>query len=404
MSDLLQRLRALRGEAPASEGSPPAPSASPASPRADYGPSAARLGAEVVNGPDGSHLLRRQSYGRDARHGSAPIGASGPAASVHPWFFPVQAHAVADGPVAFVDAETTGLAGGTGTYAFLVGVGTHGPDGFEVRQVLLPGPQHERSQLLAVAALLADAAAVVSYNGASFDLPLLRTRFALHDLPDPFAARPHLDLLPWARRLWRLLLPSCTLAEVERAVLQVRREHGDVPGAEVPARYRAFLRTSDAEGLRGVLAHNRDDVVALAALRARIEATLMWAAGADVSGPTHAVERYGIGRHLEATGRTEAALRCYRSAERDHPPAAWDAARLLRRSGRASEAVERWHRLAGDGDARAWIALAKHHEHRLRDPHGALRAVRHAERTGGARYDDLASRRARLEAKRDGPG
>ena len=105
----------------------------------------------------------------------------------------------------YLDTETTGLSGGTGTFAFLIGIGVHSESGFRVRQLMLPGPQHERSQLLAVSELAQGASAVVTYNGGSFDLPLLRSRFALNGLVDPLHGVPHLDLLTLSCRLWRSL-------------------------------------------------------------------------------------------------------------------------------------------------------------------------------------------------------
>jgi hypothetical protein len=293
----------------------------------------------------------------------------------------------------YVDTETTGLAGGTGTYAFLVGVGVHEEGGFVVDQVVLPGPEHERGYLIAVRERLAGAAAVVSYNGASFDLPLLRTRFALHGIDDPLAGVPHLDLLPLARRLWRDRLPDCRLGTIEEHVLGARRSARDVPGAEVPARYRAFLRSRDAHGLRGVLEHNRDDVVALSALRSWLELRSV----PGVSGDPDEVLAWA--RWWEAAGDSATALAHLAGIEDRHDDAAWHAGRLLRRAGRTDEALARWRRLADVDDARGWIELAKHHEHRTGDLSAALTAAEAAGRAGGAAYDDLERRLARLRAR-----
>ena len=368
------------------------------------------------------HLVRWARLGHGAVHGRSPLGGGG----LHPWlgrWASRSARAVSSGAaspltddrpkVVYLDTETTGLAGGTGTYAFLVGVGTHEADGFVVEQLFLPGPEHERVYLAALAERLGGATAIVSYNGASFDLPLVRTRFAMHGLPDPLDGVPHLDLLPLARRLWRRSLPDCTLGTVEREVLGARRSARDVPGAEVPARYLAFLRSRDARPLRGVLEHNQDDIVALAAMRSRIETLLAPEASTSVtawpdsarsetvrSETTRAtLEAHGLARWLEAIGEQEAALAGYLAVEERLADAAWDAARLLRRKRRFSEAAARWSRLAADGDARAWIELAKHREHRLGDVSGALDALEAARRCGGTRHDDLERRRARLLAR-----
>lgn len=390
MTDLLDRLRALRGETAAPE--------TPERPRADpryHGP-AAQLGAASVIASDGVHLRRRARLAPGARHGREPLGGAG----LHPWLArwasrsQEGASARPRGRVVYLDTETTGLAGGTGTYAFLVGLGVHDEDGFAVEQLFLPGPEHERAYLAALAERLAEAEAVVSYNGASFDLPLVRTRFAMHGLPDPLTGVRHLDLLPLARRLWRARLPDCTLGTVEREVLGATRSTRDVPGAEVPARYLAFLRSRDASPLRGVLEHNQDDIVALAAMRTRIERMLD--GDADAGEPD---ELHGLGRWLEALGEPDAALARFRAAEVGHPEAGWDAARLLRRAGRHDDAAARWTRLAAAGEARAWIELAKHREHRAGDFEGALVAVEAARRCGGAGLDDLERREARLRER-----
>jgi hypothetical protein len=389
VSDLRARLRALRGEAPPSEDA-----AAPVPLRdARYAGPAAQLGAEVVEGPDGVHLRVRKRWPRGARHGATPVGGPGLAAPLRRWAERNAAVRTADGPVVYVDTETTGLSGGTGTYAFLVGVGVHEGDAFVVDQVVLPGPEHERGYLAALQERLAGAAAVVSYNGASFDLPLLRTRFALHGLDDPLTGVPHLDLLPLARRLWRERLPDCRLGTIEEHVLGARRSGRDVPGAEVPARYRAFLRSRDALPLRGVMEHNRDDVVALSALRSLLEARAVPGGGHDPD------EALAWARWLEGAGDPAAALAHLAAVEAQHVEAAWLAGRLLRREGRTAEALVRWRRLADVGDPRGWIELAKHHEHRAGDLTAALEATEAARRAGGAAYDDLDRRRARLWAR-----
>src|SRR5690554_6593244 len=172
MSDLLKRLKALRGEtAPAAAGS--------VLTAGDAGleRSAAGLGAQVVEADSGVHFVRHVNLSGSARHGQAQLGAG----LLHPLLLR-QLGAEPGGRVLYLDTETTGLSGGIGTFAFLIGVGMHSAAGYSVRQLLLPGPEHERSQLLAFAGLTQGASAILTYNGGSFDLPLLRSRFALHGL------------------------------------------------------------------------------------------------------------------------------------------------------------------------------------------------------------------------------
>lgn len=171
----------------------------------------------------------------------------------------------------FLDTETTGLAGGTGTLPFLVGVGRFTAAGYLLRQLFIDSPAAERGQLDLLAEWLDDCSGLVTYNGRAFDWPLLRTRYLLNGLRPSFIERTpdHVDLLAWARRLWRHRLPSCSLAEVERGVLAVER-HGDIPGAEIPALYFAYLRGAPVtERLGRIFYHNEQDICSLPVLAAR---------------------------------------------------------------------------------------------------------------------------------------
>lgn len=372
----------------------------PGAVRGDLEQSAAGLEARVVEAAGGVHFVRDALLPPEALHGVAPLG--GP--ELHPLLLR-QAGGTGDAPagdadpgvdtggpgrVVYLDTETTGLAGGAGTLAFLIGVGRHSDAGFAVRQLFLPGPEHERSQLEALTELVAGATTVVTYNGASFDLPLLRSRFALNRLPDPLARVPHLDLLTVARRLWRETLPDCSLSTVERSILGARRSHDDIPGAEVPARYVAFLRRGDVAGLHGVLTHNRTDIVALAALRSRVERLL------DDPAAARPPEAHALGSWLERLGEDELALARYLEAARTRDDAAWHASLLLKRRGRHAEAADLWQQLGRRGRGAAWVELAKLQEHRLRDYGAALASVGAASECPDCDEADLNLRRLRL--------
>lgn len=353
---------------------------------------AAQLNARVIRSDDGVHFTMNMNWPVGAMHGTEPLGGS----DLHPLLLRQaggRPGSPSAGPVVYIDTETTGLAGGTGTFAFLIGIGLHVEQGFEVTQLFLPGPEHELSQLKAFAALVSTASAVVTYNGASFDLPLLRNRFALHDMPDPLAGVPHLDLLTVARRLWRESLPNCSLATVEQQVLGARRSHDDVPGFEVPARYFAFLRSHDAEGLRGVVQHNQTDIVALTALRTRVERLIVDPAVA------RAQETHALGLWMERLGEQELALGRYREAAPERQGAAWNASLLLKRLGRLEEAAELWRHLGEQGKAAAWVELAIAQEHRWHDYGAALECVEAAARCRDSEAFDLDKRRTRLERR-----
>lgn len=417
MTDLLGRLKALRGtvtptdateaERPGvdrpgrdadrgSGGSSGRDAGGPAS--GDLAYPAAQLDARIVRSQLGVHFVKHADLPADARHGNEPLGGGDLHELLHRQAGGVRVEGADDGttaarpggPVVYVDTETTGLAGGAGTFAFLIGVGRHEAQGFSVTQLFLPGPEHERSQLEALIELVAHASVVVTYNGGSFDLPLLRNRFALHDMPDPFLGTPHLDLLTVARRLWRHSLPDCSLATVEHHVLGAERDGSDVPGFEIPGIYNAFLRTRDAHDLRGVVQHNQSDIVALAALRSKVERLIQDPSEARGS------ESHAIARWLERLGERELALDRYKDPGAERGDAAWHASLLLKRLGRVDEAVEVWRRLGNQGRAAAWVQLAMVQEHRWRDLEGALASVEAAGHCRDARAFDLEKRRIRL--------
>jgi uncharacterized protein len=298
-----------------------------------------------------------------------------------------------DGRMLFLDLETTGIAGGAGTYAFLVGLAWYQDGCLRVRQFFLSNFAAERVLLEAVADVADLCGAVVTYNGKSFDLPLIETRFQLHRLETPFTGMPHVDMLHPARRLWRDD-DGGRLSVLEHTLCGHVRE-GDVPGFEIPSRYFHFVRTGDPRGLAAVMEHNRLDLVSLAMLTARASQLLE-------DGPATARtgrEALGMGRLYERAGMTDAARAAFlRAAEyRDAdtvmagPPRfvpglggtcptttvcaeAWRAyAVLSRRERRFADAAHGWRRILELGTCPAAIqreaseALAVHHEHRLRD-------------------------------------
>lgn len=165
----------------------------------------------------------------------------------------------------FFDTETTGLAGGTGTRAFMIGAAQWRGGAFDVRQLLLTTLAAERAMLAEFARWIESDTILASYNGKSYDTPLLRTRYRLARMRDPMAALDHIDLLYPSRRRWRGVFENCRLATIERRVLKIVRED-DLPGSEAPAAWLTYLRGGPAHNLRRVAAHNHQDVVSLARL------------------------------------------------------------------------------------------------------------------------------------------
>jgi len=311
----------------------------------------------------------------------------------------------------FFDLETTGLNGGAGTYAFLVGSAWFDNQGaFRTRQYLLCRGGDEVALLAAVESGLAESGTLVTFNGKSFDAPLLETRCLFHRR-DWFGSRlPHLDVLHPARQLWGDPSTGCSLTQLERQLLGVRRA-GDLPGFEAPARYFQFIRSGDASLLAAVVEHNRADMLALAAVTARLFALVR-------RGPCAALtprEALGLGRLYARTGRHDEALAAFERAVAlmDGGAPAFLAAEALRalalayrRLRRYDAAAACWQRLLNrgcDGAARreACEALAIHHEHRVRDLAAARTfALRSLESAPRERWEDAVRHRlARIERK-----
>lgn len=314
--------------------------------------------------------------------------------------------------VVYVDLETTGLSGGAGTVPFLVGVGEWTDEGFVTVQFLLPGYAAERSMLEAVNLYLAGVAVLVTFNGRTFDVPVMEMRGEFHRIPQDVCALPHLDMLPAARRLWRIGDEgerSCRLTHLEESVLGFGRV-GDVPGFEIPGRYFAFVRGGGGHLLAPVLLHNRLDLMSLAALTARAQGLLE--TGRDE--PPCTAEAWGLGTLFERDGQADAALRCYRQVIGDRyqsiearRTAGRALARLLRRQRRFDEAAVAWRELLRLGGhplqmREAREALAIHHEHRVRDlsearrwaEAGATHAIGSVERAAFDRRIDRIARKA----------
>jgi len=270
-----------------------------------------------------------------------------------------------DADLVCLDTETSGLAGGTGTWAFVTGFLRGAGGGWRLRQYLLTRLDAESAYLAAIASELEGAALLVSYNGLSFDIPLLATRFRLAGQADPLPALPHLDLLRPVRRAYGRVWPDCRLASVERRLLGFQRRD-DLPGSEAPAAWLAWLRGGAVAPLNGVLRHNRWDLLSLAALVPRLAEVFGDPAGFDAD--VRAVAAYH-----KAQGRSEQALRLlHAERQRLDPAGLLDLARLHRRRGDWDQARAIWEQLTAAGDAEARAELAKYHEHRTGDLQRAL--------------------------------
>lgn len=269
----------------------------------------------------------------------------------------------------FMDTETTGLAGGTGTLVFLLGLGRIEDGALTLRQFFLTGFSGEKALLHAAREWLPYEGCLVTFNGKCFDAPLLAARYRLAAQEDPFSDLRHLDLLYPIRRAFGRSWADCRLQTAEQRLLSFIRS-GDIPGWEVPACWFEFVRAGLTERLPAILEHNRWDLVSLAALLpvlARLH-EMPDQADADV---------LAIARNRMRQGDETAACRqLHAQQHRLNEVGLLELARLHRRRGEWQEAVALWERLAEAGCAQALEHLAKYHEHTRRDHVQALEYTR----------------------------
>ncbi len=307
--------------------------------------------------------------------------------------------------IGWLDTETTGLAGGTGTYVFLIGIGTIEDGAFFVTQYFLADLGAEAAMLEAVGEHLRRLDALVTFNGTRFDLPLLQTRFLL-SRRESLEERPHLDLMTTARRLWYRPLGGYSLARLEQMVLGVQR-YMDAPGWLIPSMYVSYLRSGDTTEVEPVFAHNAQDLLSLLALHGT--------AGELVNNPRSAavtVDWFGLGRLLDQRSDRDAALCCYEAnlAGEDQPAArrktALALARHYRRRGDGRRLVALWQGELEAGMIAAWEVLerlAMVWEWQMKDPARALAlaqdALAHVDGSEQRSSERLRHRCARLRHK-----
>jgi hypothetical protein len=304
------------------------------------------------------------------------------------------------GSVAYVDTETTGLTGGSGTYVFAAAVARPIDCGLRVAQFFLPQPGMEPAFLHALREEIDAADGIATFNGGSFDLPVLRTRWVMARMPGEFAFPPHVDLLTLVRALYRHRLESCTLRQVEERLLGYERDD-PLPSALVPEAYFDYLRAGAHRFLEAALEHNRLDVISLVHLHSRLLLRL----GGDETG-MDAADWLALGRHRFRRGARADGWRALRNATSF---AAGEAAataglllsrRLVRRGFvAAAESLLAWLEARAADDVRVSLARARLLEWRRRDPAQALFVVEAAQSRMPEAAEELEHRRSRLQRK-----
>jgi uncharacterized protein YprB with RNaseH-like and TPR domain len=359
------------------------------------------LTGEEVQTAAGAHFETERLYERHRRHGSMDIS---DLAELPPDLLgPISGGAIensAPSRWAFLDTETSGLAGGSGTYAFLIGVGYISAEGFRVRQFFMRDYGEESSLLTRLTEFLSRFDVLITYNGRTYDQPLLETRFRMCRMRPPFERMQHLDLLFGARRLWKLRFDSCRLVDLENQILGVERE-GDLPGEMIPYVYFEYLRSREAWRVAPILHHNVMDIVTLACLTSIVP----WAfRSPDSARVRHGAEMIGLARWFQQAEQYDQACDLFRRGIQCHVrdevlfPAMWSLANLEKKLGHTEAALVVFTDLAASPNphrAAAYEELAKHYERREKNYAMALEMTRAA--LGLTDSDALRKREERLK-------
>ncbi len=370
------------------------------------------VSGEIVSTPDGESFISRQAYPLDFCCGEMSLSdlleiPTYPARllSRDERFKDLDLR-----KAVFLDTETTGLAGGTGTFVFLIGLGFFEGDAFVMHQIFMRDYSEERAALLLFEKMLDSFQFLVSFNGRQYDVPLLETRLILSRFKSKIREMPNFDLLFPCRRIWKGAYENCRLVTLESNLLGMSRED-DVPSEWIPQLYFDYLRTGDASKIERVFYHNRMDVMAMVGLTARIHLVYHDPGAAR---PRKGVEHFSLGRLFWEHGYLEKAIPCFEVAlNRCDDDLAWEAmkwlSRAFKKTGQGERARSLWEEMTTwqeRKDSFPYVELAKYSEHRLKDIETAIAYVDRAlEQTFSLRPKEieiLLHRKQRLEMKRLG--
>jgi uncharacterized protein YprB with RNaseH-like and TPR domain len=325
---------------------------------------------------NGSTYLIEQDFPITYIHGQVGLRISTTPQTIAEWAGDLKIAGQDPESMVFLDTETSGLAGGTGTFAFLVGAGRYTQDGFHLAQFFMRDPLEEPALLLTLEDFLAPCQTIVSFNGKAFDVPLLDTRYTLQGWKSPFKNLAHVDLLHLARRLWRDRLPSRTLANLEVQILHASRTDEEIPGWMIPQIYFDYLRDGDARPLQRVFYHNSMDVVSLAALLNHTSSLLEYPFSQPMG---EFIDLAAVGRLLEDLGHTDRAAELFEICLRAELPqdiyndTLLHLSLLHKRNNNYNVAIPLWEQAASLKRFYAYEELAKYYEHHAQNIEMALK-------------------------------
>ncbi len=341
--------------------------------------------SKVVHGEDISTIFGQcyritKTLDHSYIHGQSKLNIDGEIGMVADWSRTLNLRDQSAEHLVFLDTETSGLSGGTGTFAFLIGVSQQNKQGLEFTQYLLRDPSEEQAMLTALSEYMTGAKAVVTYNGKSFDIPLLNNRYILHGLSSPFIGMDHIDLLSLSRKLWKKKLASRRLSNIETEILRVERSMDEVPGYLVPQVYFDYLKSGDARPLAGVLYHNEMDVLSLSTL---LQYFIQSFSESALETEDKAEDIYPIINMMLDIGKGDDATALFTkffkpdSCTNDDD---WDTIEKMslyfKRKSMWADALQIWEAAAEQKLTFGWIELTKYYEHQDKN---YLRALHFAE-------------------------
>ncbi len=318
----------------------------------------------------GTTFVARKILAPGHQHGNTPLSDRVDTALIQRWakFSSSETYDLRE--FVFLDTETSGLAGGTGTYPFMVGLGHYADQGFIVHQLFMRSPQDEQSLLSSLSNFMGSFKVVVTFNGKSFDIPILNSRHVLNGFPSPFKKLRHIDLLHLSRRIWRNRLKDRSLGSLEIEILETSRDQIEIPGWLVPQIYYDYLRSGDARPLEGVFYHNATDIISLAALMNHINDMLLYPIAENSK---KALDMVALAQLFEKLGYLDRAILFYEVGLSQGLPVNFfvrtllDFALLYRKQGNWEQATELWEKAAEYHQTEACIELAKYYEHVQKD-------------------------------------
>jgi len=365
---------------------------------------------EIVSTPEGDTFLAKEHFPSNFRYGEMDLSdiLAIPTYPAHLLSRDERLKELDFRSALFLDTETTGLTGGTGTFAFMVGLGFFEGDHFLIHQFFMRDYSEERASLSLLKNIVDSFQFLVTFNGRQYDIPLLETRLILSRMASKIREMPNFDLLYPSRRIWKGAYENCRLVTLESQLLGIERTD-DIPSEWIPSLYFDYIQTGDATKIHPVFYHNQMDILSMVALAGRIHLVYH---NPQAARPRKGIEHFALGRLFWEHGDREKAIPCLEMAlQRCDDDLSWEVMRWLsmafKKTGQGDRARSLWEEMVTwpyKRDAFPYIELAKYHEHRLRDWDRAMSYVNealelipsHQERE----IELLRHRRQRLEQKK----